>query len=103
MSECVVFVPGAAHTSASVLKVNDVITTVEGETVELADQIGPIVAGRQVGDVIVLGVKRGGDLLDLDVTLTGREDDPAVPMIGITAVALGRAHVHTGDHGTPGP
>jgi PDZ domain-containing protein len=74
--------------AASVLKVNDVITTVEGETVELADQIGPIVADRQVGDVIVLGVKRGGDLLDLNVTLTGREDDPAVPMIGITAVAL---------------
>ena len=78
----------AGAPAASVLRVNDVITTVEGEAVELADQIGPIVADRQVGDVIVLGVKREGEVLDLNVTLTGREDDPAVPMIGITAVAL---------------
>ena len=74
--------------AASVLRVNDVITTVEGEAVELADQIGPIVAERQVGDVIALGVKRGAEVLTLDVTLIGREDDPTVPMIGISAVAL---------------
>jgi PDZ domain-containing protein len=74
--------------AASVLEVDDVITMVEGETVELADQIGPIVSERQVGDVIVLTVKRGDEVLDLDVTLTGRDDDPAVPMIGISAIAL---------------
>lgn len=74
--------------AASVLHVNDVITTVEGEAVELADQIGPIVAEHRVGDVIALGIKRGDEALDLDVTLTGRDDDPAVPMIGISAVAL---------------
>lgn len=74
--------------AASVLQVDDVITAVEGEAVELADQIGPIVTGHQVGDVIAIRVNRGTEVLDLEVTLTGREDDPAVPMIGISAVAL---------------
>lgn len=74
--------------AASILQVDDVITAVEGETVELADQIGPIVADLQVGDVIALRVNRGPEVLDLEVTLTGREDDPAVPMIGISAIAL---------------
>ena len=74
--------------AASVLQVDDVITAVQGQTVELADQIGPIVAERQVGDVIALRLKRGDEVLDLEVTLTGRDDDPAVPMIGISAIAL---------------
>ena len=74
--------------AASVLEVDDVITSVEGQTVELADQIGPIVADREVGDVIALTIERGDQVLDLEVTLTGREDDPAVPMIGISAIAL---------------
>jgi len=74
--------------AASVLRVDDVITAVEGEAVELADQIGPIVATRKVGDVITVTVKRGTEDLTLEVALTGREDDPAVPMIGISAVAL---------------
>ena len=74
--------------AASVLKVDDVITGVEGQVVELADQIGPIVADREVGDVIALSVERGDQVLDLEVTLTGREDDPTVPMIGISAIAL---------------
>jgi PDZ domain-containing protein len=74
--------------AASVLQIDDVITAVEGEAVELADQIGPIVAERQVGDVIGLTVNRGSEVLDLEVTLIAREDDPAVPMIGISAIAL---------------
>ena len=74
--------------AASILQVEDVITAVQGEAVELADQIGPIVSGLQVGDVITLTVQRGSEILDLEVTLTGREDDRAVPMIGISAIAL---------------
>jgi len=74
--------------AAAVLRVDDVITAVEGEAVELADQIGPIVAGHEVGDVIAIRVNRGAETLNVEVTLTGREDDPAVPMIGISAVAL---------------
>lgn len=74
--------------AASVLRVDDVITAVEGEAVELADQIGPIVANRKVGDVIEVRVKRGTENLTVEVALAGREDDPAVPMIGISAVAL---------------
>ena len=74
--------------AASILQVDDVINAVDGQAVELADQIGPIVAGREVGDVIALDVTRGTEHLDLEVSLTGREDDPAVPMIGISAIAL---------------
>jgi PDZ domain-containing protein len=78
----------AGAPAASVLQVDDVITAVQGEAVELADQIGPIVSELQVGDVITLTIHRGTEVLDLVVTLTGREDDPAVPMIGISAIAL---------------
>ena len=74
--------------AASVLQIDDVIISVEGEPVELADQVGPIVAQSEVGDQVSIQVRRGDEILDLKVTLTGREDDPVVPMIGISAVAL---------------
>lgn len=74
--------------AASVLHVDDVITAVDGQQVELADQIGPIITNHAVGDVIAMTVRRGEEVLDLEVPLTAREDDPAVPMVGISAMAL---------------
>lgn len=74
--------------AALVLKVDDVITAVEGMAVELADEIAPILAEHQVGDVINIAVRRGSEALTLDVELAAREEDPAVPMIGISAIAL---------------
>ena len=74
--------------AASILQVDDVIISVQGRPVELADQVGPIVAESRVGDLVDLQVQRGQEVLDLEVTLIGRDDDPAVPMIGISAVAL---------------
>ena len=74
--------------AASILRIDDVIISVQGQAVELADQVGPIVAESRVGDVVDLQVRRGDEVLDLEVTLIGRDDDPAVPMIGISAVAL---------------
>jgi PDZ domain-containing protein len=74
--------------AASVLEIDDVIIEVDGIAVELADQIGPVIDGRDVGDTIEMEIRRGAEELTVDVELVGREDDPTVPMIGISAVAL---------------
>jgi PDZ domain-containing protein len=74
--------------AASTLQVDDVIVAVDGRAVELPDQIGPLISPLEVGETISLDIVRDGRSQTVEVELAAREDDPTVPMIGITATAL---------------
>jgi PDZ domain-containing protein len=69
------------------LKVNDVIVAVNGVPVELPDDIGSILEGMAVGDVVEIELRRDDKTLVVVVELAEREDDPTTPMIGISATA----------------
>jgi Lon-like protease len=73
--------------AGEVLKVDDVIVAINGTLVQLPDEISPIIASLDVGDVVVVEVRRGTEDLTISVELAPREDDPTVPMIGIGAIA----------------
>ena len=74
--------------AAAVLEVNDVINAVDGESVELPDEIGAALLGRSPGDTIEIDLTRDGESLRVSVELIERDDDPAAPMIGISVAAL---------------
>ena len=74
--------------AAAVLEVNDVIIAVDGQSVELPDEIGASLTGRMPGDTIEIDLTRDGKPLRVSVVLIERDDDPAVPMIGISVAAL---------------
>jgi PDZ domain-containing protein len=56
--------------SAAVLKVSDLITAIEGTTVNITSDIGPLLAGKKEGDVVKVTVKRGSDTITVDAPLT---------------------------------
>jgi len=74
--------------AADVLQVGDVIVTVEGQPVELPGQIAPLLADNDVGDTVLIELRRGEGTETVDVVLAGRESDPTEPIIGISASAL---------------
>jgi PDZ domain-containing protein len=78
----------ASAPAASTLQVDDVIVAVDGQTVELPDQIGPLITHFEAGDTVTLAIVREGRDETVEVELAAREDDPTVPMIGISATAL---------------
>ncbi|MGQ0847977.1 MAG: YlbL family protein [Actinomycetota bacterium] len=73
--------------AASVLEVDDVIVSIDGEPVELPEQVGRLLTGKEPGSLIELNVLRGETELQLEVELSPRHDDPEVAMIGISAGA----------------
>lgn len=79
-------VPGAP--AASLIEVDDVILEVDGQAVTLVEELAPLVTANAVGDVIELKVMRNGVEVVLSVELAARENEPARPMIGITAENL---------------
>ncbi|HEY7565499.1 MAG TPA: PDZ domain-containing protein [Acidimicrobiia bacterium] len=70
-----------------VLLANDVIVAVNGVPVELPDDIGSVLEGMQAGDQIEIELTRAGERMTVTVELAERDDDPATPMIGISAAA----------------
>lgn len=73
--------------AGEVLQVDDVIVAINGTSVQFPDEISPIIAGLDVGDVVEIAVRRGTVGLSVPVELAPREDDPTAPMIGIGALA----------------
>jgi PDZ domain-containing protein len=71
-----------------VLRVDDVIRAINGTTVALPNDISPIISELGVGEIVDLEVQRGNEVLTLALELAPRADDPAVPMIGISALPL---------------
>lgn len=72
----------------AVLRVDDVIKSINGRKVQLPDEISPIISALDVGEVVDLEVRRGSEVLMVAVELAPRVDDPNVPMIGISALPL---------------
>lgn len=69
--------------ASGVLELGDTVETVNGVDITSVTDFAPALEGLAVGDVVNMGVQRNGSILDLEVELTEREDEPGVPMIGI--------------------
>jgi Lon-like protease len=69
--------------AADVLELGDTVTAVNGAVITSVDDFPPALEGLEVGDVIDLTVQRPDGLVDVEVELAEREDEPGVPMIGI--------------------
>jgi PDZ domain-containing protein len=74
--------------AAEVLLVNDVIVSVDGVAVELPTDIGAVLVDKIPGEIVQVNLLRDGVAQVVDVELSAREDDPASPIIGISAAAL---------------
>lgn len=74
--------------AAEVLEPGDSIIGIEGVEVNLAQDIGEVIATRSPGDTVTLTVVRGGEERQLEVELTADPDDPDRPLVGILAATL---------------
>jgi PDZ domain-containing protein len=74
--------------AVDVLELEDVITSIEGVPVSVAQDIGELLADSSPGDVVAIGVQRGSDHLDLEITLTASAEAATRPLIGIQAQTL---------------
>ena len=70
-----------------VLETGDTIVAIDGETVELTEQVAEIVGSRAPGDTIVMTIEDSdGVTRDVEVTLAAREDDPDAGFLGVATV-----------------
>ncbi len=66
------------------LEVGDTIVAIDGEKIELTEQVARIVASRAPGDSIVLTIEQSDESTgDVEVTLAPREDDPDAGFLGV--------------------
>ena len=89
-SEVVVneFVEGVP--AASVLVLGDSIVEVDGVSIASVEDIRPLLVGLGVGDSITIAVEREGEIVEVEVTLAERVDEPGVAMIGMILGELRR-------------
>lgn len=91
--------------AADVLQLGDTVLAVNGRDVDSVDDFAPALDGREVGDTIDMTVNREGSVVDLEVELAEREDEPGVPMIGIVLGELTEPpfpiEIRAGDVGGP--
>ncbi|MGH9116704.1 MAG: YlbL family protein [Acidimicrobiales bacterium] len=66
------------------LELGDTIVAIDGEKIELTEQVARIVASRAPGDSIVLTIEQSDESTgDVEVTLAPREDDPDAGFLGV--------------------
>jgi PDZ domain-containing protein len=94
--------------AAAALEAGDVITGLEGREVVVVEDLAPIVTSHAIGDQVDLTLLRDQSELTVTVELVPRQDDPTLPMIGITAETLNLRFVfpfpigiHAGQIGGP--
>lgn len=91
--------------AADVLELGDTIVEVNGHEINGVEDFAPALEGYEVGDVVAITVDRAGSLVELDVPLAEREDEPGVPMIGIVLGELTEPpfpiQIESGDVGGP--
>lgn len=91
--------------AADVLELGDTIAAVNGVGVSSVAEIRPLIEGVGVGEPITVTISRGGELLDIEVLLAERDDEPGVPMIGVILGELSEPPfplgVEAGDVGGP--
>lgn len=69
--------------AAGNLEVGDVISAVDGEDIAQPSQVQDLVRAHAPGDTLRLGIERGGEKKEVDVTLGASPEDAAVPQLGI--------------------
>jgi Lon-like protease len=70
--------------AADVLEVGDTIVAIDGEPVELTEQVAEMVGGRAPGDTISLNIETTDDETEeVSVTLAARDDDPDAGFLGV--------------------
>ncbi len=67
----------------SVLELGDTILSVNGKSITSVDDIRPLVEGLSIGHVVEMTVDRDGEILEVEVELAERDDEPGVAMIGV--------------------
>lgn len=91
-SLCMAFNPDGScaqqSPSASVLKVRDVITNVDGRAVNLPSDIGLALTGRKAGDTVPVTVKREGVAEPITVQVVLSQAEDGRPILGIIPNAL---------------
>jgi PDZ domain-containing protein len=97
------FVPGVP--AESVLQLGDTVSAINGVAVSSVEQIRPLLEGLGVGDSVQVSVIRGEEVLDLEVQLAERDDEPGTPMIGVVLGELTQPpfpiEIQSGDVGGP--
>jgi PDZ domain-containing protein len=70
--------------AADELEVGDTIVAIDGEPVELTEQVAEMVGGRAPGETISLTIETTDDATeDVSVTLAARDDDPSAGFLGV--------------------
>jgi len=91
--------------AASVIELGDTIRRVNDVEIERVADFGPALAGFEVGDLVRIDVEREGSIVELEVELAEREEEPGTPMIGIVLGELTEApfpiSIEAGDVGGP--
>jgi len=67
----------------SVLQPGDSIKAINGSSVMQFADIAPLLEGTTVGEVLVMTIGRGDEILEVEVVLAEREDEPGAAMIGV--------------------
>lgn len=75
--------------SEGVLEVGDVITAVQGQTVQTSDEAADLIRTYGVGDMISISGIRGEDPLEVTVTLTAHPEIEGAPMLGVALDTAG--------------
>lgn len=68
-----------------ILRANDVITAVDGVSVQLSGDFVSLVSERSIGDEVELTITRNGEELTRTVTLVPHVEDGSRPMVGFLA------------------
>lgn len=68
------------------LELGDVIIGLDGEPMGAAIDLVNAIGDREPGVEVVLTVERGGDVVDVLVTLGGRDEDPDSPFLGVAPI-----------------
>jgi PDZ domain-containing protein len=66
------------------LELGDTVVSIDGVEIETLEDVGSVLEGSEVGDIIEMQVEREGEVVDLEIELAAREEDPESPMIGIS-------------------
>ena len=72
----------------SVLQLGDSIKAINGLPVKEFADLAVLVEDAEIGDVLLMTVVRGEEVLDVDVVLVEREDVPGLAMIGVSLGVL---------------
>ena len=91
--------------ASSVLELGDTVRSVNGVDISALEDFAPALEGYGVGDVIDMAVEREGSVVDVEVELAPKEDEPDAPMIGIVLGELTEPpfpiEIQAGDVGGP--